>query len=577
MSDVYMPGVKSRFNSEKIIDDLMKLERVPKEKAEKNIDDLQSRKIYWQDLGRRVTAFRESAQMLYSFQNPFNERAAISSNENVMTAAATRGADEGEYQFTIKQLAQADRFLSSPLDEKTSVEAGTYGFTVGDDKVSFNFKGGTLKEFADVVNRQGRGKVGASILTVQPGTRSIVLESKITGAENRLGFFGDTESLVVKLGIAERENVSPAETPEETTVEEIALNEDTADSINIEDIAEETSEEAQNVMAETPETPGADAAAPAFTFKPLKAVSTAQDAIISMEGIDMIRPTNVISDIIPNVTITARGVSERPERLEIRPDREAIKDSVIALVGNYNRLMAELNVLLVPTPPLPKKDDPPLVAGSDASARRAAAMRIIDELTYLDKDEVEQMKERLGAFAGDSSLTQLRSNLVRAVSSPYPTDDEYDLSLLAQIGISTNPGGLGNSGYNQSRLRGYLQIDPKVLDPAIENNLPAIRQLFAYDTDGDMLADTGVAFNLDAVAKPLDGKEIGGIVSLKTRTIDSRITQDKRRIDTMERQLAAKEADLKIQYSRMESAYDRMERMSSSLDSFSQQNSNNNR
>jgi len=35
MSDVYMPGVKSRFNSEKIIDDLMKVERAPKEKVEK--------------------------------------------------------------------------------------------------------------------------------------------------------------------------------------------------------------------------------------------------------------------------------------------------------------------------------------------------------------------------------------------------------------------------------------------------------------------------------------------------------------------------------------------------------------
>jgi flagellar capping protein FliD len=42
----------------------------------------------------------------------------------------------------------------------------------------------------------------------------------------------------------------------------------------------------------------------------------------------------------------------------------------------------------------------------------------------------------------------------------------------------------------------------------------------------------------------------------------------------MERQLAQKEADLKIQYSRMESAYDRMEKMASSLDGFNQRNNN---
>jgi flagellar hook-associated protein 2 len=122
-------------------------------------------------------------------------------------------------------------------------------------------------------------------------------------------------------------------------------------------------------------------------------------------------------------------------------------------------------------------------------------------------------------------------------------------------------------------MRGYLEIDEKVLDAAIENQLPAIRQLFASDTDGDLLADTGVAYNLDDMSRPL--VEMGGIITLKTGTIDSRITQDRRRVETMERQLASKELDLKIQYGRMESAYDRMEKMSSSLDNFSRQNSNN--
>jgi flagellar capping protein FliD len=486
MSDVYMPGVKSRFNSEKIIEDLMKLERAPKEKAEKNIDDLETRKVWWQDLSRRVTSLRESARMLFSFQNPFNERIALSSHENIITATANREAEEGDYQFTVKQLAQADRLLSPPLDEKMRIEEGTYGFTLGENngEVSLNFKGGTLREFADAVNRQGRGKLSASLITVQPGTRSILLESKIAGAGNNLSFTGDAATL-----------------------------------------------------------------AESFT-----AVSTAQDAVISMQGIDMTRPANVIDDIIPGVTITARGVSEQPVRLEIRPDREGIKEAIISLVGNYNRLMAELNVL---TRAVPDKTD----------------TRIIDELTYLDKDEIDEMKKRMGAFSGDTTLTQLKANLLRTVSSPYSTDDEYDLSLLAQIGISTNTRPSGGASYNPSRLRGYLEIDPVALDAAMEQNITAIRQLFAHDTNGDLIADTGVAFNLDSLAKPF--VEMGGIIPLKTGTLDSRIAQDKRRIDTMERQLAAKEADLKIQYSRMESAYDRMERMSTSLDNFSQRANNN--
>jgi flagellar capping protein FliD len=478
MSDVYLPGVKSRFNSEKTIEDLMKIERLPKERTEKNIETLETNKGWWQNLGRRITSLRESARMLYSFQNPFNERTVISSNEKIITATATREADEYDYQFTIKQLAQGDRFLSSPLDDKMRVEAGTYTFTLGEAETSFNFKGGTLREFVDVLNRQGRGKISASFMTVQPGTRSLLIESKVTGADNRLTF-----------------------------------------SDNVTELAES-----------------------------FKSVTSAQDAIIEMAGIEMTRPSNVIDDIIPGVTVTAKGVSNGPESIEVRPDREGVKDAIISLIGNYNRLMAELNVLT-------RADD-----------------RLIDELTYLDKDEIDEMRQRLGAFSGDTSLTQFRSNLLRAVSTPYPTDDDQDISMLAQIGISTNTRNSGGAAYNPSRLRGYLEIDEKVLDEAIERNLPAIRQIFASSTTNDIIADTGVAVNLDSLAKPF--VEMGGIIALKTGTIDSKISQDKRRIDTMERQLAQKEADLKIQYSRMESAYDRMEKMSSSLDSFSQRNNN---
>jgi flagellar hook-associated protein 2 len=157
---------------------------------------------------------------------------------------------------------------------------------------------------------------------------------------------------------------------------------------------------------------------------------------------------------------------------------------------------------------------------------------------------------------------------MRTVTAPYPTSIERDLSLLAQVGISSNAG--RNSGYDVSRLRGYLEIDEKTLDAALENNIPAIRELFASDTNGDLLADTGVALNVDTLLRPF--VETGGIITLKSNTIDSRINQDERRIATLDRQLASKEAELRLQYARMESAYARMEQMSTSLDNFSQQN-----
>jgi flagellar hook-associated protein 2 len=265
-----------------------------------------------------------------------------------------------------------------------------------------------------------------------------------------------------------------------------------------------------------------------------------------MEGIEIRRPSNEISDEIPGVTVIAKAPSEREVTLAIEPDREAIKEAIVTMVGNYNRLMGELNVLT-------RNDD-----------------RVLQELSYLSAEERSEMRKRLGAFSGDSMLNQLRNRLQQTVTGAYPTQAEQELSMLAQIGIGTDVSRSGAStGYDPSRLRGYLEIDEKALDAALQKDLRPIQQLFGYDTDGDLIADSGVAYALEGLSKPY--VETGGIISLKTGTIDSKINQEQRRIATLDRQLEAKEAALRRQFGNMESAYNRMEKTGTSLDNFSRQ------
>jgi flagellar hook-associated protein 2 len=287
-------------------------------------------------------------------------------------------------------------------------------------------------------------------------------------------------------------------------------------------------------------------------FRPRNPVSTAQDAVITMEGIEIQRDVNTIDDLIPGVTLNARGVSSKTVNLGIEPDREGVKDSIITLVGNYNRLMAEMNVL----------------TRTDA--------RILDELSYLSDEERQDMRKRLGAFSGDTVLNQFKNSMQRAAAMPYRTSgEEQDYILLAHIGISTDArrAGLGG-GYDPARLRGYLEIDEKALDAALETKLPAIQQLFGYDTDGDLIVDSGLGLMIENLSRPY--VESGGFISLKTGALESRVSQDRRRIETMDRQLTAREAQLKMQYSQMESAYSRMEQLSTSLENFSRQSSGDN-
>ena len=493
MSDIFIPGITSRFDSGRMIEDLMRLERVPRDRAVSNIERIEAERGYWQALSVRASSLQESARHLFSFQNPFSNNVVRSSDEAVLTGTAARNADEQDRNFTVKQIAQADRFLSAPQEQDFRVEGGNFSFTIGDEEISFDFRGGTLREFADTLNRRGRDILQASLIAVRPGTNSLIIESRVTGEENRLGFAASALTLGEQIGM-----IGPANSADQNDLSVIPLN----------------------------------------------AVSTARDSIISMDGIEISRSGNEIGDLIPGLTINLRETSDRPVRLQVIPDRESIKDAVISFVGNYNRLMAEINILT--------RSDP----------------RIVNELTYLTRDERDDAMQRLGVFAGDSTLMQMRNNLTRIVSSPVPTSEERNLSLMAHIGISGTSG-----GSDPSRLRGYLDIDERALDTALASRLPAIRQLFGNDTDGDLLVDTGVAFAVDSLMRPYVDRS--GLLAQKTNGMDSRITQETRRIETLDRQLANREAELRRQFSQMEGAYSRMEQMSSSLDRFQQQNNNN--
>jgi flagellar hook-associated protein 2 len=220
MSDIYMPGVKSRFNTNELVDNLMKVERIPKDRSEKNVEGFQTQKTYWQDVGRYITALRDSARFLYSYQNPFNDRVVNSSNPAALTGTTTREAGDQDHFFTIKQIAQADRFLSDPLPTSFRANEGAYTFSIGEDKISFNFRGGTLQEFSEALNRRGRDKIRASLITVQPGKKSLLIESRVTGAENRLGFADAALDLAVRAGIIEAGAGNGTNAPSSVVIQE---------------------------------------------------------------------------------------------------------------------------------------------------------------------------------------------------------------------------------------------------------------------------------------------------------------------------------------------------------------------
>jgi flagellar hook-associated protein 2 len=672
MSDLSIPGVTDKYNTQKIIDGLMAVKRQPLTRMEKELETDKQKKTVWQDMTRKLTGLRDTARALFGFQNPFNDRVAVSSDEAALTATATRQAIEETKQIKVSRVATADRFLSASQPRDFTVEAGQYTFRVGDKEVSLSWKGGTLKAFADALSARGGTVLSASVVNDTTSTQVLLIEGKLTGSANRLSFLDKAVDLAVKTGMLQRSptaaraltldqktpaawttplapggfqvqdgtlSVNPGQELKIPVAPAAALNRNMVMELSVKVVKlPETAYEAPRPPPgpTVPSTGGIDykgihidsnpsrtplpewqppkppekvtdmtvlfiegdgkvAALPELTdsaefqklsipigelastldaldirnrntyrridvkdisifdktqrgdYVPTKTLSEAGDAEISMDGITVKRGTNSIDDLIPGVTLALKAPSANPVQLSIKHDTESIKKQVVTLVGAYDGIVTDIDILT-------RKDD-----------------SVIAEATYLSDEERKKAQANLGLFMGDLSLQQLKSSMQSVMMNPYPTSLGHDLSLLAQIGISTDNRAPGSAGIDRTRLRGYLEVDEPKLTTAIDQHPEPMKELFGYDTNGDLIVDAGVAFRLDALLRPY--VQTGGLLAQRVTTLDTQITSSNREIADYKVKLDDYQSELKRKYAQMGSALNGLQQSSQSLNNFNKQNS----
>ena len=218
MSDISIPGVTaSKYKTDTLVEGLMKVERVPRERADTDLKTYKKQQSAWREINQQSTTLRDTAKTLYSFNNPFSEKTTESTNERAITASATRDARDQSFKVSVSQVAAADSFLSAEVPKDGKVPAGTYGFSVGDKNVSFSWKGGSYRDFIDALNRRSNGLIRGSIIQVTPTTQSILVEALKTGVAQRLKFDGDALAFALDAGIIKKNDASVI-TPSETGV-----------------------------------------------------------------------------------------------------------------------------------------------------------------------------------------------------------------------------------------------------------------------------------------------------------------------------------------------------------------------
>ena len=143
------------------------------------------------------------------------------------------------------------------------------------------------------------------------------------------------------------------------------------------------------------------------------------------------------------------------------------------------------------------------------------------------------------------------------------------ITMLSQIGVSTNASGGTRGGYNPSQMRGYLEVDEKKLDQSLASNLNDIKNIFGYDSDGDLIIDDGIGLKLD---KQLSAwVQSGGIINTKNQAIDSKIKATNTKITKLQTQLDRKEAELKMKYANMQGTLGGLESQQNSIQNFANQ------
>ena len=260
-------------------------------------------------LNSELSAFKDSYKDL-GRSSTFSAATASSSDSGILDAKLGVGAATGSWEFEVQQRAQAQTIVSSAANsysEATSeVGTGTITFTYGTYNDDGSFTANTDKPFEtleilpadnslnkmrDKIN-EGDYSVSASIINDGTNYR-LVLTNKETGEENAMQL---------------------------TVVDDDGISDDAT---------------------------GLSSLTYSPTVKHMDETSTAQDANIIMNGIEITRPTNEISSVIEGVTLNINGETEIGKKvsLTITQDTSNVEEQLNAFVENYNSTITKMNSL----------------------------------------------------------------------------------------------------------------------------------------------------------------------------------------------------------------------------------------
>lgn len=250
-----------------------------------------------------------------STASKFNAQSVTLGETNSLTATADGTATNGNHSITVSQLATAQRLTTAAYTDagttfgsgKLSISFGTFtpasgstaaSFTANTSKsaitIDIDSSNNTLTGIRDAINAKN-ASVSASIVNDGTGNR-LVITSKDTGAANSL-----------KIDVTD---------------------DDGANSDNT----------GLSVFAYDP-------AASSASGKNLTELQSAKNALLTVDGLNVSKASNTITDVIQGVTLNLKAVTTTTNSMTVATDTTAVQSAVQGFVDAYNKLNTSLRDL----------------------------------------------------------------------------------------------------------------------------------------------------------------------------------------------------------------------------------------
>ena len=442
MASIVSTGIGSGLDIAGIVQQLVAAEGQPVEsRLGQQEVRAQSKLSAFGSLKAALSDVRDKLEIMRSLDQ-FLARKASSSNEDKFTVSASTGALPASYSMEVVQLAQAHKLTSGAFAGPDAVVGtGTLTVSVGGASMDLDFdaSNNTLAGIRDAINGSSDNPgVAATIVNAESGSY-LILTAENSGATNT-----------------------------------VTINQSGGDG----------------GLAVLEYDPGAGLVSMSESIAP-------QDALIRIDGLDVISSTNVFSGAVEGVTITVLETTSGPsESLTVENDHKAAKQLINDFVASYNELI-----------------------------------KTFDQLTAYDAEA------GTGApLIGDSTVRGIRDQIRREMTAAVQNLDA-PFAMLGDVGI-------------EAELDGTLSVDETRLDAVLNDDFVKFGQLFSttdgfatrlYDlTDGYLDSDGVIESRTQGLNSIIDGiNEDRQALNERLATLETRLLRQFNALDSLLAQLTS--------------------------------------